>query len=694
MKLRYSHTVTKCALDLVDFQSKVNALAYSPDSAYLAVATNDRWISIFDARTNERVDHFSTKPNNKGPKDYLVTAIHFQPQDDSTPKLAVGQSDCILFVYRWTQDESVPEKLVWQGKKSIVNKFPESAAIVSIVWPPNIASQCVYALSNGKIKVGNLRTNKSHILYAVDSFTVSLAMKANGTELLSGHGDGSIYKFRFPTVSQESSYDKLFHSSQTPLLLVWISSICVGGTGPDLTFYDVDGNKEQVLSVDDGRCSSLNVVCSSPNGRSIVVGSNDMLYLLTREVQSKYWINLDSKPLLNIVSSTALAWSPNGSSVAVGSAAGLLNVYSTIYRRYMYNNTFAITHLSPTDVIIHDKENPNSTPISIQSRLGEIERIDIYPEPGFTELRYVVGKVTDALILCDIKASPPKVSQIPWNWSSEVSFSFHDTNACLISSNKKLSVIQYGKDDLLGTFNTDFTALSVVSLRTNSSENDFVESSQIAFLSDTKNIRIDFLDKYKSPLNIYHHHAIEFLELSDICRYCLFLDENSDLYVFDITIRIKLHLVSNCKYAQWVPLTNAVVALSQKSMYVWYNVKYYDIPVTRDVEGDITDIVCEEGKVQVHVSSGTTHKVFTLQEEFLQFSVAIDAKDIHTCVDLLANIENSPMLDSMKDQLLDLSIECFDLQTAYNYAIAHGNSNLAECIKSVSVHEESESLSR
>jgi intraflagellar transport protein 172 len=167
-----------------------------------------------------------------------------------------------------------------------------------------------------------------------------------------------------------------------------------------------------------------------------------MLYLLTREAQSNNWIKCDSKPLLNIISSTALAWKPNGSSIALGSASGLLIVYNTIYRRYLYNNTFEITHISTTDVIIHDKETPNSTPISIQSTLGEIKSIDIYPEPGSTELRYVVSKLQDALIFCDIKALPVKTSQIPWNHCSEVSFSFHDANSCLISSHKELSVIK------------------------------------------------------------------------------------------------------------------------------------------------------------------------------------------------------------------------------------------------------------
>lgn len=72
----------------------------------------------------------------------------------------------------------------------------------------------------------------------------------------------------------------------------------------------------------------------------------------------------------------------------------------------------------------------------------------------------------------------------------------------------------------------------------------------------------------------------------------------------------------------------------------------------------------------------------------------MDAKDLKTCVDLLGNMEDSPMLDSMKDQLLDLSIECFDLQTAYDCAVANRESNIVDCIKSLLSSEESESTSR
>jgi intraflagellar transport protein 172 len=63
----------------------------------LAAATADRVVHVFD-ENGEKKDKFKTKasdPNNTGA--YLVRGLAFSP--DST-KLAVAQSDNIVFVYR------------------------------------------------------------------------------------------------------------------------------------------------------------------------------------------------------------------------------------------------------------------------------------------------------------------------------------------------------------------------------------------------------------------------------------------------------------------------------------------------------------------------------------------------------------------------------------------------------------------
>lgn len=56
----------------------------------------DRVVTLYD-ENGEKRDKFSTKPADKGPKNYLVRALCFSP--DST-RLAVAQSDNIVFVYK------------------------------------------------------------------------------------------------------------------------------------------------------------------------------------------------------------------------------------------------------------------------------------------------------------------------------------------------------------------------------------------------------------------------------------------------------------------------------------------------------------------------------------------------------------------------------------------------------------------
>lgn len=56
----------------------------------------DRVVSLYD-ENGEKRDRFSTKPAEKGPKSYIVRDLCFSP--DST-RLAVAQSDCIVFIYK------------------------------------------------------------------------------------------------------------------------------------------------------------------------------------------------------------------------------------------------------------------------------------------------------------------------------------------------------------------------------------------------------------------------------------------------------------------------------------------------------------------------------------------------------------------------------------------------------------------
>jgi len=350
-------------------------------------------------------------------------------------------------VYKWSANDD--SETAWGGKKSICNKFPETSPIVSVLWPENNPFQCVFALMEGKIKIGSLRSNKSQLLYSIESCTVSMALNSSGAELLSGHNDGSIYKFTFPTKTAAPTCSKLVTHSQAPHLLSWGRSICVGGSDSRLTFYDNNGNEEQVIEdlegFDELGCSrDLSVVCFSPNGDSIVVGSFNMFSLFSWNSVDKCWVRKLARSVENMYSVTALTWKPNGSALALGTSCGLVDVYNAAYRHYLYKDAYDITYVSPTEALIHDKGTPNSSPIVIQSSYGEITKIDILPETGSQELRYIIGRTKGTLILCDMKSSSVSSSEIEWRGgnSHQEKFSFDAPNACMISHAGELSIVE------------------------------------------------------------------------------------------------------------------------------------------------------------------------------------------------------------------------------------------------------------
>lgn len=110
-------------------------------------------------------------------------------------------------------ENSVDKKcrVEWGDKKSICNKFQQTSQVVSIVWPNQHQNELVFGLMDGKVKAGQLRTNRAIVVYSHGGGTgggtttatggggsaaavVSLACSPDGSTCIAAHLDGSIYK--------------------------------------------------------------------------------------------------------------------------------------------------------------------------------------------------------------------------------------------------------------------------------------------------------------------------------------------------------------------------------------------------------------------------------------------------------------------------------------------------------------------
>lgn len=80
------------------------------------------------------------------------------------------------------------------------------------------------------MRIGQLRTNKASTAYAVESMVASLAPSLDGNAFLSGHADGSIYRFHFGDEMTPPSHVRFVIHPCVPTALAWGDSVCAAGS--------------------------------------------------------------------------------------------------------------------------------------------------------------------------------------------------------------------------------------------------------------------------------------------------------------------------------------------------------------------------------------------------------------------------------------------------------------------------------
>ena len=162
---------------------------------------------------------------------------------DST-RLAVAQSDAVVFVYKLG--------LEWGEKKSICNKLIQTAGTIAakklipidvtcLTWPIEQHNALVFGLLDGKVKIGNLKTNKTATLYQTESCVISAASNAEGTAIITGHLDGTINRFFFDDNVAGAAQGKFATHKCPPTCLVWAENIAAAGSEGGVVFYDHNG---------------------------------------------------------------------------------------------------------------------------------------------------------------------------------------------------------------------------------------------------------------------------------------------------------------------------------------------------------------------------------------------------------------------------------------------------------------------
>ena len=184
---------------------------------------------------------------------------------DST-KLAIAQSDGAVFVYKLG--------LEWGEKKSICNKFIQTVDITCLTWPKEQHNAIVFGLADGKVRIGNLKTNKAATLYQTESQVISTTSSMDGNAIVTGHLDGTINRFFFDDGASGATQGKFCTHSCPPYALAWGECVVVAGSDRQIVFYDQEGHVMQEFDYSkDDEEHEFTVAEFSPSGQSVVIGS-------------------------------------------------------------------------------------------------------------------------------------------------------------------------------------------------------------------------------------------------------------------------------------------------------------------------------------------------------------------------------------------------------------------------------------
>ncbi|KAF5402480.1 Intraflagellar transport protein [Paragonimus heterotremus] len=659
MRLKYLKTIVTPQMT----EARIQCIAWSPNNKKLAVCTHDNVIALYD-EYGERRERFAAKAvdtKSGGKRNFLVKSMVFS--HDSI-KLAIAQSDNIIFVYRLGED--------WDEKKVICNKFPQQSAAVYLLWPPGQPIIC--GLADGKVRAANTQTNKSSTIYNADSYVVSMACNTSGKGFISGHADGKIVRYFFDDEGSGDTQGKLVTHPTAPYALAWAgSTILAAGCDRRIYVYSREGRVLQQFdySKDDTE-KEFTVAVSSPSGHSVAFGSFDRIRIFAWSPRKSNWEECKPKVIKHLYTITSMCWKKDGSKLIVGTLCGGVEQFDCCMKKKMYKNTFELNYVGPSQVIVRNLKTNNK--IVVQSCFGyEIDDVRVMGND-----RYLVAHSSDTLILGDLKEN--RLSEVHWNNKGQkAKFYFGHPNLCIIFGVGELVLIEYGVNEILGSVRTEFTNPYLISVRVN--ERHFGDGElckKIAYMLDLKTIVVMDLITGDITCQVQHDTKVDWIELNETGHKLLFRDKKLQLLLYDTDSMQKTTLLNLCSYVQWVPQSDVVVAQSRDTLCIWYNIEATDRVTSISLKGgDILDIVRQNGKTEVLVSEGLTTVSYALDDGLIEFGTAMEDNDFERAVAFLESLEISPETKSMWMKLAKASMKAGKLLIAERcYAALHSVSKV------------------
>lgn len=386
---------------------------------------------------------------------------------------------------------------------------------------------------------------------------------------------------------------------------------------------------------------------------------------------------------------TALGWKADGSRLCVGSLCGGVELYDACIHRYRYRGKFEFTYVSISTVIV--KRLSTGARIVLKSHFGyEVTKINIYED------RFLIAHTPETLLMGDLDTC--KLSEVPWQSSGQEKFHFDNERVCVVCNLGELTLVEYGRNEVLGSCRTDHMNPHQLSVKIKTMplhrgavaqaaaqgvEAHGEEIKKIAYLIDLQTIRVLDLDSGISAATISHDARIDWLDLSLNATKLLFRDKRRQLHLYDIERQSRSTLLSYASYVNWVPNADVVVAQNRGSLCVWYHINSPDKVTVVPIKGDVEEIERADGKTEVIVDEGINTVSYALDEALIAFGAALDSGELEIAAETLERLEMTPETQAMWGQLSEAALAAEELQVAERCYAAVGDAAKARYLHKI-----------
>jgi intraflagellar transport protein 172 len=674
----------------IDGMKKIFGISWSPNLQRIAVAHVDERrmvrISLYDETCKKR-EMFSTKAANKNSKSYIVKEIAFSP--DST-KLAVCQTDCIIFVYNLGRN--------WGDKKVICNKFEQNFPVTSMIWPNKKVNELFFGVADGKIKKAILKNNTAQALYSTGSFVIAMSYNYDNTCIISSHMDNSIFVYNI----EKNSSIKI---CSTPTI-----SYCLSFLLHDNTFLSSSLEKKIFIHNENGdiiqnfdysndpTIKDFSICKINTNYDIIAIGNYNKLFIYGYNNKQNKWEESCVVDIQNYFSFTALCWKQDFGILLTGSLCGSLDMFESCLKKNMINDKYEITYISLQQITVKDIEKERR--INIKTNLApEILKVEIKNN------NFLVITTDNSLIVGDLTTQ--KYSEVPWNNSDSCRFDFNNLNTCLVYVNDEVAVIEFGNNEIIGYFRTEYCHPNLISARLFNKGNKSIKL--IAYLIDPNTIYIHDLLSQSIIINYTNDCKIEYLEFGKSGNKLIYRDTSKKLNLLLLKNNINENVNDNgnnnepyksitilnlCSFVQWVPNTEILVAQSHQDLFIWYNLDNYQNPQVKPINGIIDSIAKNKGKIEIYinddpnndentsVNGGNNYKIY-LDENLVNLSIALDDKELTKALMILENLPKNNEYKYYWQILSEISLEEKNLMIAQRCFAALGNFSKMKYLKNL-----------